>query len=68
METSLNVYDYPDPPEEKMTTRNIKIYLTIMTYDDFNEKWSDEDIKKYIADNLWEYIQNGNTQIEDIEL
>ena len=44
METSLMVYDYPEPPEEKEHTVKLKMYVEsiVVVYGDDRESWEDQ--------------------------
>lgn len=66
METSLMVNDYPMKPEEDET--NITIYLKISTTDIFPETWDKEEIESYIKGNIKEYLQDGEIEVEEIEV
>lgn len=66
METSLMVDDYPMKPEKDET--EITIYLKIKTTDIFPETWEKEEIKSYIKGNIKDYLQDGEIEIEEIEV
>ena len=71
METiELGAGHNPTPLERHTQEKNIKIYITIETTDEFPEKWDDEDIKLYIKTNINEYIRNYDIdlKIDEIEV
>ena len=55
METSWNVYDYPDPPEEKTKTIKGKMYLVYKFEMEVPEDWDESDIKNDMYENIDEY-------------
>ncbi len=66
IETSLNVNDYPEPPEIKEKSIKRKVILTYEVEDEIPESWNEEDISKYIKENLNKYISLYD--YEDIEI
>ena len=67
MDTSWNVYDYPEPIERKMKTVTAKVYVTYNLEFEVPEDWEDEDIANDITENFDEF-DLSNRDIEDIEL
>ena len=67
METSLNVYDYPDPPEEKTKTIKGKMYLVYKFEMEVPEDWDECDIKNDMYNNISEYQQDLD-EIYDIDI
>ena len=67
METSLNVYDYPDPPEEKTKTIKGKMYLVYKFEMEVPEDWDESDIKNDMYNNSSEYEQDLD-EIYDIDI
>lgn len=67
METSLNVYDYPEPLETKERHIKVKIFLTQEAEYDIPDYWDDEDIKQDIEDNI-NYIMWNDVNITEIEV
>ena len=51
METSLNVYDYPEPHEEKTKTKKGKMYLVYKFEMEVPEDWDESDIKNDMYNN-----------------
>jgi hypothetical protein len=69
METiELGAGSYPEPLEQKMKDKNIKILITIETEDEFPNEWDDEEIKYYIQENINEYVRTSDLNIEEIEV
>ena len=69
METiDLGAGSYPEPVEQKMKDKNIKIWITIETEDEFPNEWNDEEIKYYIQENINEYVRTSDLSIEEIEV
>ena len=66
MDTSLNVYDYPQAPEYDET--EITINLTLKASDTFPESWDEEQMKDYIKGNIKDYIYDADIEIHDIEV
>lgn len=66
METSLNVTDYPSPPEPKEQLIWGTIHLSYDLDDYFPEDWDIETIKNEIKENLSDYINFRD--YEDIEV
>ena len=66
METSLNVYDYPNPPEERET--NLQIFITISTTDVFPKEWDEEEIESYVKANISDYMRENEIEINEIEI
>lgn len=58
METSWNVYDYPDPPEEKTKTIKGRMYLEYKFEMEIPEDWDLADIKEDMYENLSDYQQD----------
>ena len=67
METSLNVYDYPDPPEERTKTIKGKMYLVYKFEMEVPEDWDESDIKNDMYENIDEYEQDLD-EIYDIDI
>lgn len=67
METSLNVYDYPEPTEEKTKTIKGKMYLVYKFEMEVPEDWDECDIKNDMYDNLIDYQQDLD-EIMDIDI
>ena len=67
METSLMVYDYPEPTE--IEERAVSVNITISYTLDFDvpRNWSDSDIEHYVVDNL-DCLQLYDEKIENIEI
>ena len=69
METSLNVYDYPEPQELPMKDVTIKLFITCEIEDEFPESMENEEIINYVKSNLNDYsLNNANPVIEEIEV
>ena len=67
METSWNVYDYPSPPDDSETSRevNATVTITFSVNEFFPKHWDDEEIKTYIIDNYEELnCDNFNYEVE----
>ena len=64
METSLNVYDYPTPPEEKTKTIKGRLYLTYKFEMEVPDDWEICDIKQNVYENVNDYQQD----LDDIEI
>lgn len=67
METSLNVYDYPEPPETKERHIKVRVHITQEAEYDIPDDWDDEDIKQDIEDNI-NYIMWNNLEIKEVEV
>lgn len=67
METSWNVYDYPDPPEEKTKTIKGKMYLVYKFEMEVPEDWDLADIKEDMYNNIDDYQQDLD-EISDIDI
>lgn len=67
METSLNVYDYPEPPGERTKTIKGKIYVAYKFEMEVPEDWDESDIKNDMYDNINEYQQDLD-EITDIDI
>ena len=65
METSWNVYDYPQAPEHDET--EITIQLTVKATDVFPETWDQEQKQDYIKANIKDYLYDGDIEIHEIE-
>lgn len=63
MDTSLMVYDYPNPPEEKTKKINGKIYVVYKFEIEVPEEWDATDIKNDMYENISEYEQD----LDDID-
>ena len=66
METSLNVYDYPDSQEEKEI--NLQVCITLTTTDTFPKEWEEEEIENYIKANIDEYINESEIETNEIRM
>lgn len=67
METSLMVYDYPNPPEEKTKTIKGKIYLAYKFEVEVPYDWDECNIKEDMYENIREYQQDLD-EIIDIDI
>lgn len=67
MDTSLMVYDYPDPPEPKTKTISGKMYVVYKFEMEVPEDWDLADIKEDMYDNIREYEQDLD-EIIDIDI
>ena len=67
MDTSLMVYDYPEPPEEKTKIIKGKIYLAYKFEMEVPYNWDECDIKNDMYDNISEYQQDLD-EIVDIDI
>lgn len=67
MDTSWNVYDYPEPKEEKTKTIKGKMYLVYKFEMEVPDNWDLADIKEDMYDNLSEYQQDLD-EIIDIDI
>ena len=67
METSWNVYDYPEPPEERTKTIKGKMYLVYKFEMEVPEDWDESDIKNDMYDNINDY-QQDLAEITDIDI
>ncbi len=56
METSLNVTDYPTPPEYEQKSIQGEIILTFKFEDSVPASWTREDIINNIKENLIDYV------------
>lgn len=65
IETSLMVTDYPEPPEQRTKTIEIKIAVDYVTEIEVPEEWDRERIKEDIRENFREYISEA--EINDWE-
>lgn len=67
METSLNVYDYPEPNE--VAERNVKVTVMMSYTVDINVPvdWDDDKIMEYIREEN-EYLTHYNEEIDDMEI
>lgn len=69
METiELGAGHNPTPLERHTQETNIKIYITIETTDEFPKEWDRDDIKLYIKENINEYINTSDINVEEIEV
>ena len=69
METSLNVYDYPSPPEPKEKLKDVTVFVRYKIFDVVKDLDDDEliqDINKNIDDYLNTY--DYDIYVEDVEL
>lgn len=69
METSLNVYDYPDPPEDKHERKNVTVYVRYNFFDvvaDMEENELIEEIKRDIQNYIRDY--DYDIDVEEVEL
>lgn len=66
METSWNVYDYPDPPEKRTKVVQAKVYMTFNVELEVPEDWENEDIANDIKENIDDFDWYDQ-EIEDIE-
>ena len=62
----LGAGSYPTPIEKDET--DITIHLEIKTSDIFPETWDKQEIEDYIKANIKEYLQNGDIEINEIEV
>ena len=67
METSLMVYDYPEPPEKETKTIKGKIYVAYKFEMEVPCDWDENDIREDIYENLSEYQQDLD-EITDIDI
>lgn len=67
METSLNVYDYPSPPEIEQQHIQATVIIAIDLEYDVPKEWDVEKIKNDIKENLDDFTWY-NERIEDIDL
>lgn len=67
METSWNVYDYPEPPEERTKTIKGKIYVAYKFEMEVPENWDECDIKNDMYENIEDYQQDLD-EITDIDI
>lgn len=67
METSLMVYDYPEPPEEKTKIIKGKMYLAYKFEMEVPDDWDLSDIKNDMYENISEYQQDLD-EIFDIDI
>ena len=67
METSWNVYDYPEPPEERTKTIKGRMYLAYKFEMEVPYEWDESDIKNDMYDNINEYQQDLD-EIVDIDI
>lgn len=68
METSLNVTDYPSPPEYEQKSIEGEITLTFKFEDMIPNSWSREDIINNIKENLIDYVDLHDYEEIEIEL
>ena len=68
IETSLNVTDYPTPPEYEERPIEGEIRLTFKFETDIPESWSREDIIDNIKENLSDYVDLHDYEEIEIEL
>lgn len=67
METSWNVYDYPEPPEERTKTIKGKIYVAYKFEMEVPYDWNECDIKNDMYENISDYQQDLD-EITDIDI
>lgn len=67
METSLMVYDYPEPTEERTKIIKGKMYLVYKFEMEVPENWGESDIKNDMYDNISGY-QQDLAEIADIDI
>lgn len=67
METSLNVYDYPSPPEIEEQHIKATVIIAVDLEYDVPKDWDVEKIKNDIEENLDDFTWH-NERIEDIDL
>ncbi len=67
METSLMVYDYPEPPEKETKIIKGKVYLVYKFEMEVPCDWDENDIREDIYENLSEYQQDLD-EITDIDI
>ena len=67
IETSLNVYDYPSPPEEKIKRATGYVTVTYRFDDEFPSTYTDEDIKSHIERYAGDYDEDC-VNIQDISI
>lgn len=67
METSWNVYDYPDPPEIEEQHIQATVIIAIDLEYDVPKSWDVEKIKDDIKENLDDFTWY-NERIEEIDL
>ncbi len=68
METSLNVTDYPSPPEYEQKSIEGEIRLTFKFEDSVPKSWSKEDIINEVKENLIDYVDLHDCEEIEIEL
>ena len=69
METSLNVYDYPSPPEadERTVTGHVNVSFDVIS--DVPANWDEEQLREFIEVCVNTHMKYfDNVKIEDIEL
>ena len=64
----LGAGSYPMAPEKDESEKQITLYLEVKTTDIFPETWDKEQIQEYIKTNAYDYIQNGEIKINEIEV
>lgn len=67
METSWNVYDYPEPSEPKTKTIKGRMYLAYKFEMEVPEEWDESDILNDMYDNISEYQQDLD-EITEIDI
>jgi len=69
METSLNVYDYPSPPEVDERTITGHVVVSFDVISDVPVNWDDKQLKEFIEVCVNTHMKYfDNVEIEDIEL
>lgn len=64
METSLMVYDYPEPPEKETKVIKGKIYVAYKFEMEVPIEWDESDIKEDMYENISEYQQDLDEIVE----
>lgn len=62
------VYDYPSPQEKEYITIEGKVNVTYDIKIEVPKKWDQEMIIEDIRENIDEYIQLADMEIEDIDI
>ncbi len=68
IETSLNVTDYPSPPEAEEKNIGGEITIRCKFETEVPKSWDYEEIKNYIKQNIGEFIDINNYEEIDIEI
>lgn len=64
METSWNVYDYPEPPERRTKTIKGRMYLVYKFEMEVPYDWDESDIRNDMYDNIIDYQQDLDEIVE----